>query len=125
KAVCRRMKPGPRGRRDPTGRRSHEPSDPSAGREPAMTREDRRRTTGSRSMTRRRWLGGAAAATGAAVAGGLPDMLAHAQAPAAPRGTRLHLLQWSHFVQAADALFERQAAEFGKQAGVQVQVERI
>ena len=58
-------------------------------------------------------------------AGGLPGILAHAQAPAAPRGTRLHLLQWSHFVQAADVLFDQQAAEFGKQAGVQVQVERI
>ena len=56
-------------------------------------------------MTRRRWLRGAAATTGAAVAGGLPGILAHAQAPAAPRGTRLHLLQWSHFVQAADTLF--------------------
>ncbi len=90
-----------------------------------MTRDDRRRTTGSRGMTRRRWLRGAAATTSAAVAGGLPGILAHAQAPAAPRGTRLHLLQWSHFVQAADTLFEQQAAEFGKQAGVQVQVERI
>ena len=57
---------------------------------------------------------------GAAVAGGLPGILAQAQAPAAPRGTRLHLLQWSHFVQAADTLFDQQAAEFGKQAGVQV-----
>ncbi|HEX7269220.1 MAG TPA: extracellular solute-binding protein [Streptosporangiaceae bacterium] len=90
-----------------------------------MTRDDRRRTTESRGMTRRRWLRAAAATTGAAVAGGLPGILAHAQAPAAPRGTRLHLLQWSHFVQAADTLFEQQAAEFGKQAGVQVQVERI
>ena len=83
-----------------------------------MTRDDRRRTTGSRRMTRRRWLRGAAATTGAAVAGGLPGILAHAQAPAAPQGTRLHLLQWSHFVPAADTLFEQQAAEFGKQAGV-------
>ena len=91
-----------------------------------MTRDERRRPTSPRAITRRTWLGGAVATTGAAVAGGgLSGILAHAQAPAAPRGTRLHLLQWSHFVQAADVLFDQQAAEFGKQAGVQVQVERI
>jgi len=91
-----------------------------------MTRDHRREPTSPRDITRRTWLGGAVATTGAAVAAtGLPGILAHAQAPAAPRGTRLHLLQWSHFVQAADVLFDQQAAEFGKQAGVQVQVERI
>ena len=91
-----------------------------------MTRDERPRPTSPRAITRRTWLGGAVATTGAAVAGaGLSGILAHAQAPAAPRGTRLHLLQWSHFVQAADVLFDQQAAEFGKQAGVQVQVERI
>src|SRR5262245_57526456 len=78
-----------------------------------------------RDLTRRTWLGGAAATTWVVAGEGLPSMLAHAQAPASPRGTRLHLLQWSHFVQAADTLFEQQATEFGKQAGVQVQVERI
>ena len=46
-------------------------------------------------------------------------------APAFAQGTRLHLLQWSHFVPAADQLFEQQAKEFGKQAGVEVQLERI
>ena len=83
---------------------------------------ERRRRRG---ITRRTWLRGATAATGAATVSGLPDLLARAQAPAYPKGTRLHLLQWSHFVQAADVLFDQQTAEFAKQAGVQVQVERI
>jgi multiple sugar transport system substrate-binding protein len=78
-----------------------------------------------RDITRRAWLGGAAGAAGLGALGGLRGILAEAQAPAYPKGTRLHLLQWSHYVQAADVLFDQQAAEFGKQAGVQVQVERI
>ena len=90
-----------------------------------MRHDDRPGRTPGGAITRRRWLGGAAATTGVVAAGGLPGILAHAQAPAAPRGTRLHLLQWSHFVPAADALFDQQAAEFGKQTGAQVQVERI
>src|SRR5262249_57486759 len=67
-------------------------------------------------------------AAGLAAAGGagrLGEMLAHAQAPAYPKGTRLHLLQWSHYVQAADVLFDKQTAEFAKQAGVEIQIERI
>src|SRR5262245_37860914 len=76
-------------------------------------------------FSRRAVLTGAAATAGAATLGGIPAILAHAQAPAAPRGTRLHLLQWSHYVQAADVLFDQQTAEFGKQAGVQVAIERI
>ncbi len=90
-----------------------------------MRHDDRPGRTAGGAITRRRWLGGAAATTGAVAAGGLSGILAHAQAPAAPRGTRLHVLQWSHFVPAADALFDQQAAEFGKQTGAQVQVERI
>jgi multiple sugar transport system substrate-binding protein len=90
-----------------------------------MTSHDRPRHTPAGSITRRSWLRRAAATTGAVATGGLPGILAHAQAPAAPRGTRLHLLQWSHYVQAADALFDQQVAEFTKQTGVQVQVERI
>jgi multiple sugar transport system substrate-binding protein len=73
---------------------------------------------------RRAWLKGSAAA-GVAAASGLRGILAEGQAPAYPKGTRLHLLQWSHYVQAADVLFDQQAAEFGKQAGVQIQIERI
>ena len=90
-----------------------------------MGHHDRPGRTAGGAITRRRWLGGAAAATGVVAAGGLPGILAHAQAPAAPRGTRLHLLQWSHFVPAADVLFDQQAAEFAKQTGAQIQVERI
>ena len=75
-------------------------------------------------LTRRTMLKGALAA-GAGSLGGLSAILAHAQAPAYPKGTRLHLLQWSHYVQAADVLFEKQTAEFAKQAGVDIQIERI
>jgi maltose-binding protein MalE len=52
-------------------------------------------------------------------------ILAHAQAPAYPKRTRLHLLQWSHYVQAADVLFDKQKDEFAIQAGVEIQVKRI
>jgi hypothetical protein len=62
-----------------------------------MMREDRRGSTTPRGLTRRTWLGGAAATTAAVAVAGLPGILAHAQAPAVPRGTRLHLLQWSHY----------------------------
>jgi multiple sugar transport system substrate-binding protein len=89
-----------------------------------MRRDDRGEPTTPRQITRRTCLRLTAAA-GALAAGGLPGILAHAQPPAAPRGARLHLLQWSHYVQAADLLFDQQAAEFGKQTGVQIQVERI
>src|SRR5918992_6105814 len=47
------------------------------------------------------------------------------RAPAFAQRTRLHLLQWSHFIPAADQLFEAQAREFGKQTGVEVALERI
>jgi multiple sugar transport system substrate-binding protein len=76
-------------------------------------------------VSRRTVLKGAAAAAGATSVGRLADILAHAQAPAYPKGTRLHLLQWSHYVQAADVLFDKQKDEFAKQAGVEIQVERI
>src|SRR5688572_19548515 len=46
-------------------------------------------------------------------------------APAWAQGTRLHYLQWSHFIPAADVVFEEQAKEFAKQAGVDVAIERI
>ena len=37
-------------------------------------------------------------------------------APAPAQTTRLHFLQRSHFIPAADSVFEEQAKEFGKQA---------
>ncbi len=86
-------------------------------------RDDRSRQRRS-GITRRAWLRGTAA-VGAAGLGGLRGILAVAQPPAYPKGTRLHLLQWSHYVQAADVLFDQQAAEFGRRAGVQIQIERI
>ena len=90
-----------------------------------MNRGDASDPTRVGGINRRTWLRGAAATSGAAAVGGLPNILARAQAPAYPKGTKLHLLQWSHYVQAADVLFDQQAAEFAKQAGVQIQVERI
>src|SRR5262249_26554780 len=47
------------------------------------------------------------------------------RAPAPAQGPRLPPLQWAHFVAAADALFDAQAKEFGKQAGVEIAIERI
>src|SRR5215470_7510276 len=78
-----------------------------------------------RPIARRAILKTAAGLAAAAGAGRLGDMMAHAQAPAYPKGTRLHLLQWSHYVQAADVLFDKQTAEFARQAGVEIQIERI
>jgi ABC-type glycerol-3-phosphate transport system substrate-binding protein len=76
-------------------------------------------------ISRRAKVTGVAAGTGVVGLGRLEGILAHAQAPAYPKGTRLHLLQWSHFVQAADVLFAKQTAEFDKQAGIEIRVERI
>jgi multiple sugar transport system substrate-binding protein len=69
-------------------------------------------------LSRRHFL----AASGAA---GIASIVASQRAPAFAQGTRLHLLQWSHFVPAADTLFDTQAKEFGKQAGVEIAIERI
>ena len=74
---------------------------------------------------RRGLLKGAAAAAGAAALGGIPGIVQAGQAPAYPRGTKLHLLTRINFIPAGDKVFIEQAAEFGKQMGVEVQVERI
>src|ERR671910_3644070 len=68
-------------------------------------------------MDRRHFLKSSPAAVATLTAAG--------RAPAFAQGTRLHLLQWSHFVPAADQVFEQQAREFGKQAGVEIAIERI
>ena len=47
------------------------------------------------------------------------------RAPAFARERTLHVLEWSSFVAPADVERDRQAAEFGKQAGVRVTVEHI
>src|SRR5262245_759193 len=72
-------------------------------------------------VSRRQFL----AASAAAGVAGIEGIVASRRAPAFAQGTRLHLLQWSHFVPAADTLFETQAKEFGKQAGIEVAIERI
>jgi len=68
-------------------------------------------------VTRREFL-----RTSAGASAGLAGILATGRAPAFAQGTRLALLQWSHFVPAADVLFDQQAREFGKQAGVEVAI---
>ena len=69
----------------------------------------------SRPQTRRQFLKGA----------GIAGIVAAGRAPAFAQGTTLHLLQWSHFIPAADVLFDAQAREFGKQAGAEIRLERI
>jgi multiple sugar transport system substrate-binding protein len=63
--------------------------------------------------------------TATAAAAGLEGILSAGRAPGHAQGTRLHLLEWSHFIPAADTLFDAQAKEFGKQAGVEIAIERI
>jgi len=76
------------------------------------------------SVTRRTFLKGAVAA-GVATLGGIPGILRAGQAPAYPKGTKLHLLTRINFIDAADKVFLAQGAEFGKQMGVDVMIERI
>ena len=52
----------------------------------------------SRSVSRRRFL----ALSAGAAASGVEGIVAARRAPAYAQGTRLHLLQWSHFIPAAD-----------------------
>src|SRR5207247_7507589 len=64
--------------------------------------------------------------TGAGVAGGsLVAMLDARQAPAQIKGTTLRILQWSHFIPAYDAWFDKFAKEWGDQNGVKVRVDNI
>ncbi len=80
---------------------------------------------GQSAIDRRTFLKGAATAAGMATLGGIPGILHAGQAPAYPKGTKLHLLTRLNFFPAADKFFLAQAEEFGKQMGVEVQVERI
>jgi multiple sugar transport system substrate-binding protein len=77
------------------------------------------------SMSRRTFLKGAATAAGAGVLAGIPGVVQAGQAPAYPKGTKLHMLQQINFVPAGDKVFIEQAAVFSKQMGVEVQVETI
>src|SRR5437867_12552874 len=64
--------------------------------------------------------------TGAGVAGGaLATMLDARQAPAQIKGTTLRILQWSHFIPAYDAWYDRFAKEWGDKNGVKVRVDHI
>jgi multiple sugar transport system substrate-binding protein len=76
-------------------------------------------------LSRRTFLKGTAAAAGVTALGGIPGILHAGQAPAYPKGTKLHYLMQINFVPAGDKVFVEQAAEFSKQMGVEVQVERI
>src|SRR3989442_14262859 len=63
---------------------------------------------------------------GAGVAGGsLLTMLEARQAPAQIKGTTLRILQWSHFIPAYDAWYDRFAKEWGDKNGVKVRVDHI
>ena len=88
---------------------------------------ERRKHDGERwtSIPRRTFLKTAAASAGAAALGGIPGILAAGEAPAYPKGTKLHLLTRLNFFPTADKIFLAQAEEFGKQMGVEVMVERI
>ncbi len=77
------------------------------------------------SLNRRAFLGVAGTATGVAVAGGIPAMVAAQKAPTFPKGTKLSILEWVSFVPASDVEFKRLASEFGKAAGVDVTVDLI
>src|SRR5256712_11883520 len=64
--------------------------------------------------------------TGGGVAGGaLATMLDARQAPAQIKGTTLRILQWSHFIPAYDAWYDRFAKEWGDKKGVKVRVDHI
>src|SRR3989442_6880679 len=67
----------------------------------------------------------AGAATGAAVAGGIPAIGAAQKPTSFPKGKTLNMLEWVSFVPASDAEFKRLAAEFGKLAGVEITVDQI
>src|SRR5438046_9212117 len=67
----------------------------------------------------------AGAATGAAVAGGTPAIVAAQKAPSFPKGTRPNVLEWVSFVPASDVEFKRLTAEFGKLAGVEDTVDQV
>src|SRR2546426_2997280 len=78
--------------------------------------------TAPSTLGRRKFLGVA----GAGVAGGsLLTMLDARKAPAQIRGTTLRILQWSHFIPAYDAWYDKFAREWGDKNGVKVRVDHI
>jgi multiple sugar transport system substrate-binding protein len=75
-------------------------------------------------MSRRTFLSTTGKA-GAALAASAGLGILGGKAPAFAQTRTLHILEWSSFVKEADVERDRQAAEFGKQAGVKVTVEHI
>jgi multiple sugar transport system substrate-binding protein len=63
--------------------------------------------------------------TTALTAGGLAGILSLRQAPAFAQRRQLTILAWTHFVPDSDKEFDRQAAEWGRMAGVDVRVDHI
>src|SRR5438876_11525995 len=80
---------------------------------------------GVTTLDRRTFLKVAGATTGAAIAGGIPAIVAAQKPPSFPKGTKLNILEWVSFVPASDVEFKRLAGEFGKLAGVEVTVDLI
>src|SRR5262245_36431207 len=65
-------------------------------------------------------------ASGTGLAGAsLLTMLDAKKAPAQIKGTTLRILQWSHFIPAYDAWFDKFAKEWGDKNGVKVRVDHI
>lgn len=62
---------------------------------------------------------------GIAVTTGISWGLLEGKAPVIAQERTLHILEWSSFVKPADVVRDKQAAEFGKQAGAKVTVEHI
>src|SRR5438876_469721 len=91
------------------------------GQEEAMAYQESSRVVNRRAFLRMV----AGAATGAAVAGGIPAIVAAQKPPSFPKGTTLNMLEWVSFVPASDVEFKRLAAEFGKLAGVEITVDQI
>src|SRR5438132_10384227 len=65
------------------------------------------------------------APAGAATSAPQPTAAAKTTAPANISGAEVTLLQWNHFIPTADPFFKQQAADWGKQTGVNITVETI
>ena len=72
-------------------------------------------------MTRRKFVETTAVAGGALVAAPFLG----GKAPAYAQARKVHYLQWTSFVPAADAEVDRQAKEFTKATGIEMTVEKI
>ena len=78
-------------------------------------------TPTSSAMTRRKFVETTAVAGGALVAAPFLG----GKAPAYAQARKVHYLQWTSFVPAADAEIDRQAEEFTKATGIEMTVEKI